>query len=556
MSFVNFPFWLVVTGAFSLIALLYALQHLKAQPVVLRVASVQLWQEALQHASANKFWQRFRHWLGFLLAVLIALLLWLAISGIRFTDSTKPLHVFYLDTSVAMQAGDNMTDAKAELVARLPSSSSANRELWIGDAVPAKILSADSSNAVLTASLSTIQASSHLPAFSEWLERVPTLYAGQPVVVHYFGSALGNITAPDGIALQNDFISAAISANAGITAIGQQRFMTDNEQVSRVTFTLLSSVEQQFQPDDITVLLNDSPVDAARIIALQDNQFAISGIPLTDQPQRLTVSLNEADSFSVDSFLADSFLPDNSATLMLPAKSQIFVALQDGLPDWVTRFVDANPQLTVDPERASVSICINRDDTCPASGATLYADDSSNAVTFYTPISEEQSSLQKIWQAYDWSDPAYNMPSMQVLNAETKSVSMPLSYLGQLVEKQQADPLLLLSMAINWLTDLPVAPAYLAVGEAAPVLPGDALTQSNAINPFPLTISQFKEGDAVAMASLQSPVISRQVASARDTSGSVEADTGSDVPWLTIIILTALGLLIVEWLMIQRGRWA
>ena len=73
MSFVNFPFWLVVTGILSLVALLYALQHLKAQPVILRVASVQLWQEALQHASANKFWQRFRHWLGFLLAVLIAL---------------------------------------------------------------------------------------------------------------------------------------------------------------------------------------------------------------------------------------------------------------------------------------------------------------------------------------------------------------------------------------------------------------------------------------------------------------------------------------------------
>lgn len=546
MSFVNFPMWLVVTGVFSLIALLYALQHLKAQPVVLRVASVQLWQEALQHASANKFWQRFRHWLGFLLAALIALLLWLAISGIRFTDSTKPLHVYYLDTSVAMQAGDNMADAKAALVARLPSSSSANRELWIGDAVPAKILSADSSNAALTASLNTIQVSSHLPAFSEWLERVPTLYAGQPVVVHYFGSELNNITAPDGIAVHKDFISEAISANAGISAIGQQRFMIDNEQVSRVTFTLQSTVEKQFQPEDVTVLLNDSPVDTDRIIALQDNQFAISGIPLTDQPQRLTVSLNEGD----------GFLADNSATLMLPEKSQIFVALQVGLPDWVTHFVDANPQLAIEPERASVSICVNRDETCPASGATLYADDTSNTVTFYTPVPAEQSRLQKTWQANDWGNPAYNMPSMQVLNAETKSVSMPLTYLGQLIEQQQADPLLLLSMTINWLTDLPVAPAYLAVGEAAPVLPGDALSQSNAINPFPLTISQFKEGDAVAMASLQSSVITRQVASARDAYGSVEADTGSDVPWLTIIILTALGLLIVEWLMIQRGRWA
>ena len=327
MSFVNFPFWLVVTGILSLVALLYALQHLKAQPVILRVASVQLWQEALQHASANKFWQRFRHWLGFLLAVLIALLLWLAISGIRFSDSTKPLHIFYLDTSVAMQAGDNMAEAKAELVAKLPSSSSANRELWIGDAVPARILSADSSNAVLAASLNTIQASSHLSAFTDWLERVPTLYAGKSVVVHYFGSAINDLAAPNGIALQKDFIPEPVSVNAGITAIGQQRFMVKNEQVSRVTFTLLSTSDQPFQPNDVSVSINDRPVDVSRIVALPDNQFAISDIPLTEQPQRVTVAVNNTDDFAAD----------NAATLILPAKSQIFVALQRGLPDWVTQ---------------------------------------------------------------------------------------------------------------------------------------------------------------------------------------------------------------------------
>ncbi len=546
MSFVNFPFWLVVTGILSLVALLYALQHLKAQPVVLRVASVQLWQEALQHASANKFWQRFRHWLGFLLAVLITLLLWLAISGIRFSDSTKPLHIFYLDTSVAMQAGDNMAEAKAELVAKLPSSSSANRELWIGDAVPARILSADSSSAVLAASLNTIQASSHLPAFSEWLERVPTLYAGQPVVVHYFGSELNNTTAPDGIAVHKDFISEAISANAGITAIGQQRFMIDNEQVSRVTFTLLSTADKQFHPDDITMLLNDSPVDADRIIALPDNQFAISDIPLTEQPQRVTVAVNNTDDFAAD----------NAATLILPAKSQIFVALQRGLPDWVTHFVDANPQLTVDPERASVSICVNRDDTCPASGTTLFADDTSNTVTFYTPLPAEQSKLQKIWHINYWDASAYNMPSVRVLNAEKKSVSMPLTHLGNLIANQQAEPLLLLSMTINWLTDLPDVPAYLAVGELPPMTERDRLAEDNAIKPFPLTATQTGANDTIAIASLQSPALSLQVASARESSDLVEPDSEANFPWLTIIILIALGLLVVEWLLIQRGHWA
>ena len=546
MSFVNFPFWLVVTGILSLVALLYALQHLKAQPVILRVASVQLWQEALQHASANKFWQRFRHWLGFLLAVLIALLLWLAISGIRFSDSTKPLHIFYLDTSVAMQAGDNMAEAKAELVAKLPSSSSANRELWIGDAVPARILSADSSNAVLAASLNTIQASSHLSAFTDWLERVPTLYAGKSVVVHYFGSAINDLAAPNGIALQKDFIPEPVSVNAGITAIGQQRFMVKNEQVSRVTFTLLSTSDQPFQPNDVSVSINDRPVDVSRIVALPDNQFAISDIPLTEQPQRVTVAVNNTDDFAAD----------NAATLILPAKSQIFVALQRGLPDWVTHFVDANPQLTVDPERASVSICINRDDTCPASGTTLFADDTSNKVTFYTPVSAEQSRLQKIWRANYGDAPADNMPSVQVLNAEKKSVSMPLTHLGNLIANQQAEPLLLLSMTINWLIDLPVVPAYLAVGELPPMPEGEGLAGDIAIKPFPLTATQTGANGTIAIASLQSPAVSLQAVTADESSDTGESDIDADFPWLTIIILIALGLLVVEWLLIQRGHWA
>ncbi|MDC8830225.1 BatA domain-containing protein [Alteromonas gilva] len=548
MSFVNLPWWLVLAGAFSLIALLVALQHLKARPVVMRVASVQLWQEALQQASANTLWQRFRHWLSFLVALLIALLLWLAISGIRFADNSETLHVYYLDTSVAMHAGDNMADAKAQLKANLASVSSLNRELWIGDAVPARILTTDTSSAVLATSFNKVRASSHVSAFPDWLEQLPELYNGRRVIVHYYGPAFENDVAPEGMVIQKDYVSAAISANAGITAIGQQRYMNNAQQVARVAFTLLSTSGKRFTPADFSVTLNDNLLEASRISALPDNQFIISDIALSEQPQRLTVSINHSDDFNADDI----------ASITLPAQSRIFVALQSGLPEWVLQFVSANPQLTVDPDKAIVSICASQDTTCPDTGATVYADNSTNAVTFFTPHPQDEKLLRHYWQANHWplQTPTSEMPILNVALAQSKAVSLPMEQLGTLVDNQRTDPLLLLSTAINWLADFAVVPPYLAIGETAPTPPDYAVSGRDSVSHYPLYGGALNDnGNLTLTASLQSPFVSEQVAKARQTSPSAMEAPESAFPWLTLMLLTVLGLLFVEWLMIQRGRW-
>lgn len=546
MSFTYLPLWAVITGALTLVALLYVLQHFKAQPVVIKIASIQLWQEALQQASATTFWQRFRHWVAFITIAIIVLLLWLAFSGVNTTKDSQRLHLYYLDTSVAMTVSDNMAKAKAQLQTDILIASGGPRALWIGDPVPARLLDVDSPSVLAKSLLPSIHPSMHISSFTSWLDSLAGV-ADKPVTVHYYGAPYGNINPPDGVRIINAFVSNGIDNNAAIIAIGQQHYMDNNQQSARVAFTLFDSNQSPFTSSDFSVSLNGSVAPASQLATLSNNQFIYSGIRLTDTPQIVTVTLNTQDQFPVD----------NTLSIRLPAKTQLFIATQEGLPAWIANFISANPYITVDPSRAQVSLCVNQGDSCPRADATLYFDNDKNQAAYYAPAPKNRPNLPAIWQANNWQQSnLLDMPLLKISQADATYARLPLQHLGSLINQQNPDPLLLLWHTLHWLVNPPTTPSYMAVGEAIPVLQ-NSFAGTATISGFPLEASptSTNAGNS-SIVTIQSPLTSSVVTHQQNNTEQDITDSEYHFPWSTLAALIALLLLIAEWILVQRGRWA
>ena len=81
MSFAMLSTLFVGLGLAGLAGLLYALQRLRVQSNELVVATTMFWRAAVREAPVRVFTRRFRHFLAYLLTLLIAGLLWLAFAG-------------------------------------------------------------------------------------------------------------------------------------------------------------------------------------------------------------------------------------------------------------------------------------------------------------------------------------------------------------------------------------------------------------------------------------------------------------------------------------------
>lgn len=551
MSFTFFPTWAVIAGALAIISLLFVLQWLRAQPKVIKIASMQLWLEASKNVAANKFWQRFRKWIAFLTAVLIALLLWFALSGVQTNDTSKAIQLYYLDTSVTMSIANNMEDAKSQLMGELSSAKTAKRELWIGNATPAVLLQQNTPNALLQAYLPTINASTHLSSFKRWLQTMSQRFADdQAIIVNYYGAAHFNddATIPTNMIVNDAYLTPAIQKNQGITGLGQQLSIVDNTQSTRIIVTFTNSEGQKIDINDFSVRLNDTPLTSSLISALSENRYLITDIPLTNSTQTLTVELKTADKFDAD----------NHASIVIPKLTQIKVTLQEGLPIWINHFIKANPALILDSTQADVSLCLNTDDTCPSAKATLYFDSLNNIATFHVSSSLTASVLKEFWQNNNWlSHTESQMPSLKILTSKKTYVQLPLHNLTQLIENEVPDPLLLLSHAIYWLADLSVVPPYVAVNEPLPYLQNSTLYEDNKIAGFPLLAGPFKTGaDDALIATIQAPSTSSLVTQTSTINNINNTAPEPQFPWYSLCGLVALILLIVEWFMIQRRRWA
>ncbi|MCI1142852.1 hypothetical protein MOP88_12085 [Sphingomonas sp. WKB10] len=131
----QFGVLLTIAGALVLAGIVYALQRLRAQPRVLRLPTAGLWAQAMRAAPVSVLGGRFRYWLAYLLILTIALLLWIAAAypqlALSAGDRTER---FYLDNSALLTGNGDLAAAKRALLADVRATPAARREVFAADA--------------------------------------------------------------------------------------------------------------------------------------------------------------------------------------------------------------------------------------------------------------------------------------------------------------------------------------------------------------------------------------------------------------------------------------
>ncbi|MCD9005877.1 hypothetical protein LDO31_06430 [Luteimonas sp. XNQY3] len=339
MIFATFPAAVVVLGGLLIAAALYLLQQLRVRPRVLRLPAAALWRQAAGEMPPRVLRQRFRNWMAYLLALLIALLLWLAAAG---PEAAAPqdgrAHLFYLDASARMMDGEAFARARRALLADVATVPAGRREVYLGDAWNSKLLDADERSALLSGRLDGIEAGAHPSAFAPWLaEMAARAGAGAEATVHYYGAASvardAGAKLPEHFTLVHGPLAGAVADNRGIVNLGAAPAASGAWDRVDVLLETAASGTRPVGVEALRISLDGKEIDPAAAVALKPGRFLLQD--LDADGGELAVDLREGDGFAAD----------DSAALRLPQRRRIAVAATAGVPPVVRDVLAVDPAL-------------------------------------------------------------------------------------------------------------------------------------------------------------------------------------------------------------------
>ena len=349
VSFATMPVAGVVAGALLLVAILYGLQRLRARRRVLLLPTAGLWRQAMQDAPLTVLGSRFRYWLAFLLAVAIALLLWLAVAGpMRAAQASAGTDLFYFDASAPLTAPGADAAARRALIAAVRATSAARRAVFLGDAVGTRLLAPGESASLLAARLDRVTPEARPSTFGRWLTQTAAqLPPGQTATVHYYGgrAAAGAARVPNGIGLRYGYLAPPVANNRGIVALGAMPAASGRWRDADVLVAVAGRTSPPLDPAALTWTLDGEAFVPDRVAQGGRGSIVLRDVPATGGVLR--VALRRGDGFPAD----------DSASLRLPDRRPVLVALLPGVPATIRRAVAADDAFaTVDAGTAQVIV--------------------------------------------------------------------------------------------------------------------------------------------------------------------------------------------------------
>jgi hypothetical protein len=379
----------VLVGALVLAGLLFLLQRLRVRRQVVRVPTSMFWRMAVQAAPARVLHERFRHWLAYALVLSIALLLWLAASGLQMAPgSARKTQLFYLDASAAMTAAHAFDDAAAALIADACAVPADRREVVLGDPYGTLLLARGEDIALLPARLKEVKPGLYPSAFPAWVgARAGLLKAAPLPALHYYGA---RAAAQDGSARLDrsmeftvGYLAPRIRNNRGIVALGASPAASGAWDKADVLVTLSAPEGQAVDGGDLALKL-DGHSFAPVLMAQGAGRFLLHDLPANGAT--LTVSLTRGDAFPAD----------DSASLRLPLRRRITVAMAPDVPAPVQAVVRADPALVVGPPSAAqVALRMQQDPATPGlPEMVLVGQQGQDAAFRFTQPSGDQGTIQ------------------------------------------------------------------------------------------------------------------------------------------------------------------
>jgi len=354
MTFANLSLAGLLGGLAAIATLLYVLQRLRIRHRVVTVATTLFWRAAAEEAPARTFRERFRHPWAYALFLLIAALLWLAFAGpASRPQSEAPFQVLVMDGSAGMAVGTRYADAVAALRAHLRGLPADRRQvLWSGGSV--RPLLNPGEHALLLEKRLADLAPEAAPAGVEALLRqlaVEKRTGGDLQVVIFGDAPVRSETLallPHLSVTRADSDARRVEANTGITALG-----------------VVAAASGAWDRVDVYVRVEgSSPTAPALRATLDDRALPATDLrPVSGAAAGSFLLLNLPAAGGLLTFeleVADALKTDNRASLRLPNRPKLRVALSPSLDAVLRTVLTADPAVELVGASADAQVAIRQ----------------------------------------------------------------------------------------------------------------------------------------------------------------------------------------------------
>ncbi|MHC5069024.1 MAG: vWA domain-containing protein, partial [Planctomycetota bacterium] len=355
MSLLNLSLPALLIGLVALAAILFLLQRLRVRYREHTVITTLFWKEALEEARARVLVRRFRHPLAYLFVLLIAWLMWLGFADPKLSSAAERDHVILLDGSAGMGRGQRFADT-VELVKERVRTLPRDRAWVIFCGGRPRTLLQPGENALLFEARLEGVGPEACPATVDTVLRVLTksLSRDRDTDILVAGDAPLSTTAcellPERAHLRRLLPAAPVLAdNQGITALGVARSSTGVWERVDVLCEVQGTVSRK---PALVVSLGGRPIELEARYS-QDEDPTRTRILLVDVPASgglLTVRLQHPPQQQ------DALAADDTATIRLPKRQRIRVALDSELAATVGPVLTADPAVIVTADRPEVVV--------------------------------------------------------------------------------------------------------------------------------------------------------------------------------------------------------
>lgn len=363
MSLQSFSFGTFLVGLAALGVVLYALQRLRVRHREVVVVTTMFWKAALEESRARVLVERFRRPLVFLFLLLIASLLWLAVATPRWVDPESRERVILIDASAAMRVSGRFDAAIIAATQRAAECSPETTRVMLAGARLSTILDRNEDAAMLERRLGGREADLHPSTLESALLELAVTAPEPGMVVEICGDSpidarVVEMLKPRLDARRLELPASEVSgvSNRGVVALG----VTESASGRFDAVDLFVSTAGELAPTTPVVVPSATSRDAAgrsRIVTLE-------ALPLRegDRPNLHHFRARDlpADGSIVRVELAagDPQSADDAAECLLPTRSRLRVALEEGVPAALRAVlqVDGAIEIVADPSDAAIVV--------------------------------------------------------------------------------------------------------------------------------------------------------------------------------------------------------
>jgi len=350
MSFANLSPGVFLAGLAALAAGLFLLQRLRVRHQRKMVVTTLFWKEALEEARARVLVKRFRHPWAYLLVLLICALLWLGFAEPRLAPDTDHDYVVLIDGSAGMQSGQRFARGLELLEERLSSFPADQRSvIWCGSS-PTTVLRRGESDRLLAKRLET-RSPENCPSTVERVVRELTtgVKSETPLSLLIVGDAP---LRPEFLALLPKGVDVRRLAPAGNAERPGNSGITD--------LGVTPAASGTWDRVDALVTVRGAAAGKARL------SVSVDGRASDVQAQRETVGGSEriilkdlparGEILHVSLMGNDAWPADDAASIVLPRRPLIRVALSPALHDQLRAVLVADPAVVLTSDQPDVVV--------------------------------------------------------------------------------------------------------------------------------------------------------------------------------------------------------